>query len=100
MKLPRKPANIPVIPIAVGAYVVLVLVAGFYFRMSLTPDRVIILLLILGLTTGRARLFLRDWSLFLVVLLSWQLASGFSRHISNFRPHVTEMIRFDRFLFF
>jgi len=96
----RALARVPVVPVAVAGYLLLIVIAGYYFRMSLTPDRVVILLLILGLTTGRVRIFLRDWSLFLVVLLAWQLASGFSRHISNFRPHVTEMIRFDRFLFF
>lgn len=98
--LRRALTRIPVVPVAVIGYVLIILIAGFHFRMSLTPDRVIILVLILGLLTGRARLFLRDWSLFLVVLLSWQLASGFSRHIGNLKPHVDEMIRFDRFLFF
>ena len=88
------------IPIAVTLYVTLVLVASFHFNVSLTPDRVIVLIAILGLATGRVRLFLKDWSIFLVVLLAWQVLSGMSGHFTSIRPHVTEMIDIDRTLFF
>lgn len=58
------------------------------------------MLAIAALATGRARLFLRDWSIFLIVLLAWQVISGMSRNIGHFKPHVTEMIWFDKVLFF
>lgn len=76
------------------------IVAGLYFNLSLTPDRIILLIAIAALGTGRVRLFLKDWSLFIVVLLAWQVLTGMSRHFGNFRPHVSEMIDFDRFFFF
>lgn len=76
------------------------MVASLHYNISLTPDRVILLLAIAGLATGRVRLFLKDWSLFLVVLLSWQILTGMSRNFGGLRPHVTEMIDFDRFFFF
>jgi len=88
------------VPAAIALYIVLVLVASFHFNVSLTPDRVIILIAIAALATGRVRLFLKDWSVFLVVLLAWQVLQGMSRHISNIKPHVTEMIVVDKALFF
>jgi membrane-associated phospholipid phosphatase len=89
-----------VVGIAVAAYVALVLAASFHFNIPLTPDRIIVLLLIVALGTGRIRAFLRDWSIFLIVLLAWQVLSAFSRNIGHLKPHVTEMIVVDKFLFF
>ncbi len=76
------------------------IVASFIFRVSLSPDRFIVLLLLAGLATGRARQFLKDWSIFLIVLLAWQVLTGFSRMFGHFKPHVTEMIVVDRHIFF
>lgn len=89
-----------VVGIAIGLYVLLVLVASFHFNISLTPDRVVLLIAIAALGTGRVRLFLKDWSIFLVVLLSWQILSGMSRNLGHIKPHVTEMIVVDKTLFF
>lgn len=76
------------------------IVASFVFRVSLSPDRFIVLLLLAGLATGRARQFLKDWSIFLIVLLAWQVLNGFSRQFGHLKPHVTEMIFVDRHIFF
>ena len=92
--------NSRIVAAAAGLYVLLVLVASFHFNVPLSPDRVVILLLILALTTGRVRMFLKDWSIFLIVLLAWQALNGLSHNIGNFKPHVTEMIVVDKFLFF
>ena len=89
-----------IVAVAAGLYVLLVLVASFHFNVPLTPDRVVVLLLILAFTTGRVRTFLKDWSIFLVVLLAWQVLTSMSRNFGNFKPHVTEMIVVDKFLFF
>lgn len=88
-----------IVPIAIGLYVLVVLVASFHFNISLTPDEIILMVAIIGLSTGRVRQFLKDWSIFLIVLLAWQVLTGFSRHIASFKPHVTEMISFDKTLF-
>lgn len=88
------------VAVVITLYLALVLVASFHFNISLTPDRVIVMIAIAALGTGRVRQFLKDWSLFLVVLLAWQILTGFSRHFGELKPHVTEMIVFDRFLAF
>jgi hypothetical protein len=85
--------------IAIAAYVVLVLAASFYFKISLSVDRVAILIVIAALGTGKIRSFLRDWSAFLVVILAWQVLQGMSQSITHIKPHITEMIVVDKFLF-
>ncbi|HZU14073.1 MAG TPA: phosphatase PAP2 family protein [Chloroflexota bacterium] len=89
-----------VVTAAIGLYILIVLVASFHFNLSLTPDRLILLVAIAALGTGKARLFLKDWSLFLIVLLAWQVLTDMSRNIGHLKPHVTEMIVVDRALFF
>ncbi|GAC1445613.1 MAG: hypothetical protein NVSMB52_07350 [Chloroflexota bacterium] len=88
-----------VVGVAVFLYVLLVVAASFHFNISLTPDRVIVLLLIAALGTGRVRSFLKDWSMFAVVILAWQVLQGMSHSFSRIKPHVTEMIVVDKFLF-
>lgn len=89
-----------VVGIAIALYIALVIAASVYFDISLTIDRVAVLLLIAALGTGRVRAFLKDWSAFILVLLAWQALQGMSAHLTHFKPHVTEMIVFDRFVFF
>ena len=89
-----------VVTIAIAVYIVLVVVASFYFRISLTPDRLAVLLVIAALGTGKVRAFLRDWSIFIIVFLAWQVLQGMSQSFNHARPHVSEMITVDRFLFF
>lgn len=89
-----------IVGIAIGFYLALVIFASFRFNISLTPDRVVVLLLIAALGTGRVRQFLKDWSVFLIILLAWQVLQGMSRHFGGFKPHVTEMIVADKALFF
>lgn len=88
------------VPIAITIYLAIVLVMSYRLKLSLTPDRVILVLLLAGLATGRVRQFLKDWSIFLIVLIAWQVLTGMSHKIGNgFKPHVTEMIAIDRWLF-
>jgi membrane-associated phospholipid phosphatase len=79
---------------------VVVVAASIHFNISLTPDRLILMFGIAALGTGRVRLFLKDWSIFLVVLLAWQVLTGMSRNFGHLKPHVTEMIVVDKTLFF
>ena len=73
------------IAVAIGLYVVLVLAASFYFNISLSADRVAVLLVIAALGTGRVRSFLRDWSAFLIVVLAWQVLQGMSQTVKASR---------------
>jgi len=98
--LATRPTGSRIIGIAIALYLVVVLAGSIYFRMSLTPDRVLILILIAALGTGRVRQFFKDWSIFLVVVLAWQFLGGASGHITRLRPHVTEMIVADKAMFF
>jgi len=93
-------ANSRIIGIAITLYLLVVVVASLHFNLSLSPDRLIILFLIAALGTGRVRLFLKDWSIFFIVLLAWQVLSGMSRSFGHFQVHVGEMIAVDKFLFF
>jgi len=88
------------VTIAIAAYIALVVVGSFYFRISLTPDRLAVLLVIAALGTGRVRAFLRDWSIFIIVFLAWQVLQGMSNSFTHARPHVSEMINLDKLLFF
>ena len=88
------------IGVVVALYIALVVVASIHFNISLTADRVAVLLVIAALGTGRIRSFLRDWSAFVIVVLAWQVLQGMSHTFTHFRPHVSEMISVDRFLFF
>jgi hypothetical protein len=88
------------IGIAILSYIGLVIGAGLYFNISLTPDRILVLLVLAGLATGRARQFLKDWSIFLIAILAWQVLQGLSGANTPIKPHVTEMINFDRLVFF
>jgi hypothetical protein len=89
-----------VVGVAVCVYLALVLVVSFHFNISLSPDRIILLLVVAALATGRFGQFLKDWSIFLVVLLAWQLLTGFSHQIGHLPVHKTEMIVVDRAIFF
>jgi len=89
-----------VVGAAIAVYIAVVVVMSYHFNVSLTPDRLVLLLLIAGLATGRARQFLKDWSVFLIVLLAWQLLTGMGHKIGHgIKPHVMEMITVDKWLF-
>jgi len=88
------------IAVVIGLYIVLVLAASLHFGISLTADRVVVLIVVAALGTGRVRSFLRDWSAFLLVVLAWQVLQGMSHTVAHLKPHVTEMIVIDKFLFF
>ncbi len=88
-----------VVAVVVAVYIAIVVVVSFHFGISLSPDRVVLLIAIAALATGRVRQFLKDWSIFLIILLAWQILSGMSRNIGHIKPHVTEMINVDRLIF-
>src|SRR5437879_7498900 len=48
----------------------------FVLHLSVSPERLLILMLIAALVLGRARLFLADWIPFLVLFLSYEYLRG------------------------
>jgi hypothetical protein len=66
--------------------------------MCLTVEWVAIILFVAALLSGRALLFVRDWGVFIAVLLAWQLASPLATRFA-FPWHVQEMIDADKLMF-
>lgn len=86
-------------PYVLGLYILLVATLFVFLNLRLTVEWVAIILFGAALLSGRAMLFLRDWGVFIVVLLAWQLTSPLATRFS-FPWHLTELIDADRFLFF
>jgi hypothetical protein len=86
------------VPYILTVYVIAVAAAFLYFNMRLTIEWVAIVLFIAALLSGRALLFVKDWGVFILVLLTWQLTSPLATRFS-FPQHLTPLIAADRFLF-
>jgi hypothetical protein len=86
-------------PYVLGAYLVLVVVGFLFFNLRLTVEWVAIVLFVAAILSGRAMLFLRDWGVFIFVLLAWQLTSSLANDFT-FPWHLTQLISADRFMFF
>lgn len=86
-------------PFLLGAYIVGVAAGFLFFNMRLTVEWVAIILFVAALLSGRGLLFLRDWGVFIAVLLAWQLVSPLATRFS-FPWHLQEMISADRAMFF
>jgi membrane-associated phospholipid phosphatase len=87
------------VPFVLAVYVVAVAASFLYFNMRLTVEWVAIVLFIAAVLSGRALLFVKDWGVFILVLLTWQLASPLATKFS-FPWHLTPLIAADRFMFF
>ncbi|GAC1519957.1 MAG: hypothetical protein NVS2B16_26710 [Chloroflexota bacterium] len=78
---------------------ILAVSAGFlYFNFRLTVEWVAVILFSAALLYGRGMQFLRDWSVFILVLLAWQLTSPLATTF-GFPWHLHELIDADKFLF-
>lgn len=86
-------------PYVLGAYILLTAGSFLYLNMRLTVEWVAVLLFGAAILSGRGLLFLRDWGVFILVLLAWQLTSPLAT-LFPFPWHLTELIRADRLMFF
>lgn len=65
------------LPALVGGYLAVVtLFMVFVLHLSVSPERLLILMLIAALVIGRARTFLADWIPFLILFLSYEYLRG------------------------
>lgn len=87
------------IPIILLVYIVAVAGVFLYLNMRLTVEWLAIILFVAALLSGRALLFVRDWGVFILVLLAWQLVSAVATDFS-FPWHLEAMIHADQFIFF
>src|SRR5579884_3819897 len=87
-----------IMPVVLGLYVLCIAAGFLYLNMRLTVEWVAIILFGAAILSGRALLFIRDWGVFILVLLAWQVVSAFAVDFS-FPWLLQEMIAADRFLF-
>ena len=85
-------------PVIAATYVAVVAVGLLYFNFRLTVEWIVVILFGAALLYGRGVDFLRDWSVFLLVLLAWQFSSPLATDF-GFPWHLEELIRADKFLF-
>jgi membrane-associated phospholipid phosphatase len=78
----------------VGGYLgVVTLFMVFVLHLSVSPERLLLLMLIAALVLGRAKLFLADWIPFLVLFLSYEYLRGLSGKVGLPIHDVTAMER-------
>jgi membrane-associated phospholipid phosphatase len=78
----------------VGVYLATVtLFMVFVLHISVSPERLLLLMLIAALVLGRARLFLADWIPFLVLFLSYEYLRGLGTRVGMPVHDVTELER-------
>jgi membrane-associated phospholipid phosphatase len=76
----------------VGAYLAAVtLFMVFVLHISVSPERLLLLMLIAALVLGRARLFLADWIPFLVLFLSYEYLRGLGSQVGMPVHDVTDL---------
>ncbi len=91
--LPRVPTRL----LLVAIYFAVVVPALMYFNVGLVPDVLILVLLGAAVVVGQARLFVRDWGVFLLVVLVWQQTGPVARW-ANFPIHLRELVAADRWI--
>lgn len=84
--------------ILVALYLVAVSGALIYFNFRLTVEWVAVILFGAALFYGKGRQFVRDWSVFFIVLVAWQFTSPLATDF-GFPWHLTELIDFDKLVF-
>lgn len=67
-------------------------------NMSLTPDRIFVILLFGAIIVGRGKTFLRDWVPFIALLIGYEMVRGFA-DTAGFKVHVEELINAERAIF-
>lgn len=85
-------------------YVIVLYVVGWaalflYLNYRLSFEWVALILFGAALLSGRAWPFLRDWGVFLLAVMAWQLTSYLATDF-GFPVHAEEMIAFDKLMFF
>lgn len=98
---PPQPTEAPVarrrswlLPVMVSGYLAAVtLFMVFVVHLSVSPERLLLLMLIAALILGRAKLFLADWIPFLVLFLSYEYLRGLSGNLGMPIHDVTPLER-------
>ncbi|MGH2449619.1 MAG: phosphatase PAP2 family protein [Chloroflexota bacterium] len=86
------------VPYILAVYLVVVVLAFLYFNLRLQPEDVAAVLFIAAILSGRALLFIRDWGVFIAVLLAWQATSFLATNF-GFPWHLAAPIAADKLMF-
>jgi membrane-associated phospholipid phosphatase len=72
----------------IGSVVYLVLIFGvmLWFGVSIEPQWVLLVLLVIAIALGRGRSFIADWTPFLLLFFAYEAMRGFAAK-TNFAPH-------------
>jgi membrane-associated phospholipid phosphatase len=87
------------VPYILAVYIVTIAAVFIFTNSRLTVEWVGIVLFGAAVLSGRAMLFVRDWGVFVLVLIAWQLVSPLATAF-GFPWHLTPLIVSDRALFF
>ncbi len=88
-----------VITLLMVAYLAVITILFLAKNISITPDRLFILLLFAAVIVGRVKSFLRDWIPFVALILAYEMLRSFAGN-TLFSPHITSLIVADKLLFF
>ena len=79
----------------VGLYLAVILPLLMYFNVGLTPDSLVFVFLGAALLVGRPLMFVRDWGVFLLIVVLWQQTGPMAKW-AGFPLHMNQLIIADR----
>jgi membrane-associated phospholipid phosphatase len=84
--------------LAVASYVIALAAAVFFFGLSLTPERYLLVLSVPAVVLGCGRRYLLDFGAFAALILAYGELRGLA-HLSHPRPYYLPQLRAEEFLF-
>jgi len=78
-------------------YLAVIIVLMLSRNVSITPDRLFVVLLFAAVIVGRLKSFLRDWLPFVALLLAYEMLRGFADN--HFSVHVASLVTWERTVF-
>ncbi|MBI2597225.1 inositol phosphorylceramide synthase [Candidatus Daviesbacteria bacterium] len=80
------------------AYIIIISIYLFWHRVGFSPDQFFAVALLITLLLGRMKQFIRDWSIPVVLFLSYDYLRGLTPKL-NMEANIFPMINFDRLVF-
>lgn len=86
------------LPFLVALYVVAFAISFFLLNLRISIEWAVLALLGAAFVAGKIKTFVMDWSVFIAVLIAWQVTDGLASDF-HFPLHIRAMIHADRFMF-
>lgn len=87
-----------IVTILLVVYLITIVALMIVRNISITPDRLFIILLFAAIIVGRLKSFVRDWVPFLALILAYEMLRGFADN--HFAVHVKDLVAAEKFIFF